>query len=74
MEKKTLPKVLVVSTNAWRDNTGINTLIEFFKCWNTDSIAQIYTKSIFPKTTVCNKFFSISEHPPMESSLPQANG
>lgn len=69
MEKKTLPKVLVVSTNAWRDNTGINTLIEFFKCWNTDSIAQIYTKSIFPKTTVCNKFFSISEHAVMRSII-----
>lgn len=31
MEKKAFPKVLVVTTNAWRDNTGINTLIEFFK-------------------------------------------
>ena len=49
MEKKTLPKVLVVSTNAWRDNTGINTLIEFFKCWHPDRIAQIYTSQRFPK-------------------------
>ena len=61
MENKKLPKVLVVSTNAWRDNTGINTLIEFFKCWDSDRIAQIYTKSVLPKTSVCNKFFSISE-------------
>lgn len=69
MEKKTLPKVLVVSTNAWRDNTGINTLIEFFKCWNPDRIAQIYTKSTFPKTTVCNRFFSISENAVMRSII-----
>lgn len=69
MEKKTLPKVLVVSTNAWRDNTGINTLIEFFKCWNPDRIAQIYTKSTLPKTTVCNKFFSISENAVMRSVI-----
>ena len=69
MEKKTLPKVLVVSTNAWRDNTGINTLIEFFKCWSPDRIAQIYTKSTLPKTTVCNKFFSISENAVMRSVI-----
>lgn len=69
MDKKTLPKVLVVSTNAWRDNTGINTLIEFFKCWNPDRIAQIYTKSTLPKTTVCNKFFSISENAVMRSVI-----
>lgn len=69
MEKKTLPKVLVVSTNAWRDNTGINTLIEFFKCWSPDRIAQIYTKSALPKTTVCNKFFSISENAVMRSVI-----
>lgn len=69
MEKKALPKVLVVTTNAWRDNTGINTLIEFFKCWNPDRIAQIYTKSTLPKTTVCNKFFSISENAVMRSVM-----
>lgn len=69
MEKKTLPKVLIVSTNAWRDNTGINTLIEFFKCWNPDRIAQIYTKSTLPQTTVCNKFFSISENAVMRSVI-----
>lgn len=69
MEKKALPRVLVVSTNAWRDNTGINTLIEFFKCWSQDRIAQIYTKSTIPKTTVCNKFFSISESAVMRSVI-----
>lgn len=69
MGKKALPKVLVVSTNAWRDNTGINTLIEFFKCWNPDRIAQIYTKSTLPKTTVCNRFFSISENAVMRSVI-----
>lgn len=56
-----LPKVLVVSTNAWRDNTGINTLIEFFRCWNQVRLAQIYTRSTLPHTTVCNVFFRISE-------------
>ncbi len=69
MENKQLPKVLVVSTNAWRDNTGINTLIQFFKCWDNDKIAQIYTKSTLPKTEVCNSFFRISENAVMKSVL-----
>ena len=60
MENK-LPKVLVISTNAWRDNTGINTLIEFFKCWDSKRLAQIYTKSALPNTSICNRFFQISE-------------
>lgn len=67
MENKQLPKILVVSTNAWRDNTGINTLIEFFKCWDNNRIAQIYAKSELPKTSVCNKFFRISENAVMKS-------
>ena len=62
-----LPKVLVVSTNAWRDNTGINTLIEFFKCWDSTRIAQIYTKTALPNTSVCNRFFRISENAVMKS-------
>ena len=61
MENKEYPKVLVTSINAWRDNTGINTLIDFFKCWDSDRIAQIYTRASLPKTTVCNEFFRISE-------------
>lgn len=62
-----LPKVLVVSTNAWRDNTGVNTLIEFFKCWDSEKLAQIYTKSAMPDTTVCKNFFQISENAVMRS-------
>lgn len=69
MEKKQLPKVLVVSTNAWRDNTGINTLIEFFKCWDSSKLSQIYTKSTLPKTEVCDRFFRISENAVMKSVL-----
>ena len=69
MEKKNLPKVLVVSTNAWKENTGINTLIELFKCWDSNKIAQIYTKSTLPKTQICNIFFSISENAVMKSIL-----
>lgn len=67
MENERLCKVLVVSINAWRDNTGINTLIDFFKCWDNNRIAQIYMRSAKPKTKVCNKFFQISENSVMKS-------
>lgn len=69
MDTKEMPKVLVVSTNAWQDNTGINTLIEFFKCWDSNRIAQIYTKSALPHTAVCHRFFRISENAVMKSVL-----
>lgn len=64
---KQLPKVLVTSINAWRDNTGINTLINFFKCWESDRVAQIYARASLPKTTVCDSFFRISEPVVMKS-------
>lgn len=63
------PKVLVVSTNAWRDNTGINTLIEFFRCWEKSCIAQVYTKTTMPHTQVCDCFFRISESAVVKSVL-----
>ena len=58
MEKK---KVLVVGINPWIDNTGINTLINFFDGWGADAVAHIYTRDKLPNTRVCNNFFQISE-------------
>lgn len=55
------PKVLVVGINPWVDNTGINTLINFFQDWDSDRLAHIYTREGLPNTTVCSHFFQISE-------------
>lgn len=55
------PKVLVVGINPWVDNTGINTLINFFQNWGADRIAHIYTRDGLPSTHICNNFFQISE-------------
>ena len=55
-------KVLVVSTNAWRENTGSHTLISLFKVWDSKKLAQVYTRSALPDTTVCDRFFQISEN------------
>lgn len=63
------PKVLVVGINPWIDNTGINTLINFFDGWDKASIAHIYTRAKLPNTHMCDKFFRISEPKVMKSLL-----
>ncbi len=55
------PKVLVVGINPWIDNTGINTLINFFDGWDKESLAHIYTRAGLPNTKICDTFFRISE-------------
>ena len=55
------PKILVVGINPWIDNTGINTLINFFDGWEKDSLAHIYTRAGLPNTKICDRFFRISE-------------
>lgn len=55
------PKILVVGINPWIDNTGINTLINFFERWDKEKIAHIYTREKLPNTRICDTFFRISE-------------
>lgn len=64
-----MPKVLVVGINPWIDNTGINTLINFFDGWDKNSIAHIYTRAKLPNTHMCDKFFRISEPKVMKSVI-----
>ncbi|MBQ7828772.1 MAG: hypothetical protein IJ345_00685 [Clostridia bacterium] len=63
------PKVLVVGINPWIDNTGINTLINFFDGWDKDSLAHLYTRSGMPNTKICDRFFRISEPKVLKSIL-----
>lgn len=63
------PKVLVVGINPWIDNTGINTLINFFECWDSENLAHIYTRDGLPDTKICDKFFRISESKVLKSVL-----
>lgn len=63
------PKVLVVGINPWIDNTGINTLINFFDGWDKNSLAHIYTRAKLPNTEICDNFFRISEPKVIKSIL-----
>ncbi|MDO4469087.1 MAG: hypothetical protein Q4C84_04515 [Bacillota bacterium] len=58
---KELPKILTVSINAWRDNSGINTLTGILSGWDKEKVAQVYMRAALPSTSVCEKFFQISE-------------
>ena len=69
MEIKFTKKVLTVSINAWRDNTGINTLINFFKNCRPNYVAQVYTRGALPDTEVCNNFFQIPESAVIKSLI-----
>ena len=67
MNELKYPKVLVVGINPWIDNTGINTLINFFENWDIDALAHLYTRASLPNTHICNNFFRISEPKVMKS-------
>ena len=63
------PKVLVVGINPWIDNTGINTLINFFDGWDKAKISHVYTRDGLPDTHICDSFFRISEPMVLKSVL-----
>lgn len=64
-----LPKVLVIDVNAWREDSGSNTLMDIFRCWDPEHLALIYTSSQLPNTKVCQNFFQISESKIIRSVL-----
>lgn len=62
MEEKQLPKILSISLSTWREDSGIHTQTDLFKFWDKERLAQIYTRSDYPNTPVCDRFFRISEN------------
>lgn len=69
MEEFKLPKVLAISISTWHKDSGIHTQTDLFKYWNPDRVAHIYTRSDYPDTPVCNKFFQIAENGIIHSVL-----
>lgn len=67
MSEKNLPKVLAISLSTWREDSGIHTQTDLFQFWDSQKVAQIYTKSDLPNTPVCNKFFRIAENEVIKS-------
>ena len=61
------PRVLVIGTNAWRDEGSIHTLIDIFSHWQKDKLAHVYARATPPNTVVCDRFFQISENEVLKS-------
>lgn len=62
MKKSYLPKVLVVDMNPWREDGTAHTMKSIFSCWDSDKLAQLYTKPSLPYTKVASRFFQINEN------------
>lgn len=64
-----LPKVLVIGINAWREDGTAHTLMDIFRCWDSERVALIYTRADLPNTEVCHHYFQISESQMIRSVL-----
>ena len=63
------PKVLVIGINAWREDGTAHTLMDIFRCWDSERIALVYTRADMPNTEVCKYYFQISESQIIHSVL-----
>lgn len=41
MGNRNLPKVLIVDVNAWREDAAAHTLLDIFRCWDSDKLGLI---------------------------------
>ncbi len=69
MEDKQSPKVMVVCSDPWRDDTGNDTIPNLFAEWDPERIAVVYTKASLPETDACHRFFQISENAVVHTAL-----
>lgn len=69
MKEIELPKVLVVDMNPWREDGTAHTMKSIFSCWDSDKLAQLYTKPSLPYTKVASRFFQINENDVLKNIL-----
>lgn len=67
--KENLPKVLIMSINAWQDHSPNHTLSDIFSWWDKDKLAHIYVRAGLPATNGCNRFLRISENSVIKSVI-----
>lgn len=58
----TYPRLLVIANNSLSDNNSNGrTLAGFLRGWDKDKLTQIYVTGEMPSSTVCDKFFRITD-------------
>lgn len=65
--ERTLPKVMVIAINAWRESATSHTLMNIFSCWDPSKLSMVYARADMPDTKVCSRFFQISENDVLKS-------
>jgi hypothetical protein len=63
------PKVLVTSIDSWSKLVGADYLSSLFDGYDIDKLANIYIRDEIPTSTVCRKYFRISENLIIKSIL-----
>ena len=61
------PNVLVFSIDVWNSVSGSDTFTNLLSEYSPDNVANIYFKSGIPTSSVCNKYFFISENSVIKS-------
>lgn len=70
MRKKRLPRVLVLANNSLSDNNSNGrTLAGFLRDWDKKDLAQIYITSELPQSTVCERFYRITDNEVLNAVL-----
>ena len=55
-------KILVLTVTAWNSLVGDNTWSTLLAPYNNENIANIYIRDEIPDSTICSKYFCISEN------------
>ena len=55
------PRILVVGVNAWNSENG-STWPFLLKKYNSSNVACVYMRDEIPESSVCSRYFSISEN------------
>ncbi len=63
------PKVLVCSVNSWNSKVGDNTFSTLLENCSKENIAVVFVREDEPDSTICNKYFRISEGAVIKSIL-----
>lgn len=65
-----LPKILVITASAWRDDSNLgNTLTNFFAGYSKEKIAHLYCRTDIPSNSICNRYYRIPESDVIRSTV-----
>ena len=61
------PKILVLTVSSWNKKVGANTWEALLQEYGSENIANICIRDEIPESTVCSRYFCISENKILKS-------